>query len=272
MNKTLILNNPNIDGTRKGVMGIPKDKVIQLNILSVVLKDHKFNPEITKGVINKVLNLNLTDSQFAKFVLQIYKLSNAGRYSLTYNKMFEDMVGNKQSIKKLIRIAGTEEAWPELYSNNYLNREEKNSIEKMYRREYYAMLHTIENSDSYSDNLLPCEINDQKTVTLNDEGIKYTTMYSECYEKICITENKQTGKIISLGNNDIPQVAYVGDKGKKFCINLVDLIERLAKGNYINPDTNMEFSKTLISQLLSKYEKEIKMYKYFFRELKFSGK
>lgn len=265
MNNTLILNNPHIDGTRKGVMGIPKNKVIQLNVLSTVLKNHNFDSDIIKTIINEVLNLDLTDSQFAKFVLQIYKLSNTGRYSLTYNKMFENMVNKNQSIKKLIRIAGTEEAWPELYSNNYLDRDEKNSIEKMYRREYYAMLHTIENSESNDNNLLPCEINDQKTITLNEEGIKYTTMYSQCYEKICITENKQTGKIVSLSDNNIPQIAYVGDKGKKFCLNLVDLIGRLARGNYINPNTNMEFSKTLISQLLSKYEKEIKMYKYFLK-------
>ena len=134
----------------------------------------------------------------------------------------------------------------------------------MSNREYYAILNTIQNASSVKDfdNIMPCVTSQDDILSLDKNGITYTSIYSKCYDNVCISESRQSGKIIALKDSNIPQIAYVADgKGDRYCFKIMELIERLAKGNYINPRTDLMFSEITLTQMLMKYEKEIKMYK-----------
>ena len=252
----------------RGTIAIPKDKLIKYSVLNSALKTHKnLSPEDRHTAITHVLGLETNDDIFTKFVLQIYKLSNTGRFSLTFNDDLDSHIksGKYDRIPILIVTAGSKKAWPELYDNSNLNAEDVLAIEEMSNREYYAILNAIETSECQStiDDILPCEITKDTKINV-DNKITYNSLYGKCFDNVCLTEAEQKGKIISL-NSEIPQVAYVADKYNekynKFCFPLMEIVERVAKGNYINPNTNVRFSDRTISQIHDKYRKELAMYR-----------
>lgn len=268
MRISLIKNNPNIDNSKKGIVAIPKSKIFQKEILIPILKTHGLSSDEIHFAISEILKMNLSEKDFANFILQSYLLTNTGRFSLSFNNKLDENIKSKMTIEKWVKMAGTKEGWPELYDNPYLTGEEIRIIEEMSNREYFAILNTIETFNSCKNagdiEIFPCKTTQDDSVYLND-NIVYTSIYEQCYENVCISESVQRGKIISLkSGSDIPQVAYVGDgKGAKFCFKVMDLIEQLARGNYINAKNDEMFSDTVLNQLLAKYDKEIKMYKRF---------
>jgi len=266
---SFIVSNTKIDNSKSGVVAIPRCKLLQSAILDAALKTHKdLSDDDREFARSEILKLDLRDQELAKFILQIYKLTNTGRFSLTYNLDLDNHIQARISerIKTLVKVSGDEKAWPELYNNPYLVSEEKESIETMSNREYYAILNTLENARTASDfeTVIPCKISKSDTLSLDKNGIKYTSIYSKCYDNVCISESGQSGKIVAVKGGDIPQIAYIADgngKNNRYCFKMIDLVEQLAKGDYINPRTGLMFSEIALSQMLIKYEKEIKMYK-----------
>lgn len=246
----------------KGVIGISKDKLIQYKLLNTVLKTHESlsNDDISFG-INNILKLNLDDINMTKFLLHSYKSLNSGRFSLTYNKKLDEAIKSRNNI-----LLPGDKDWPELYDNSELSSEDINTIEEMYNREYYAILNAIEKSRCVInlDEILQCDENKTQVFNIDNKDIYYNSLYSKCYENICIQESIQKGKIISL-NSNIPKIAYVSDENKdkiyKFCFPIMELIEQFAKNDYINHQNNERFSERTIEQILNKYRKEIAMYK-----------
>lgn len=258
-------------GTRlvEGVAAVPKDKLVQNIILNSVLKTHEnLSVEDRSFVVPYIVSLNLSKQELSKFILQTYQLSNTGRFSLTYNLDLNKSIKtrDKNRVSTLIRIADTEQAWPELYNNPYLCQSEIETIKNMSNREYYAILNAIQmtNCSPNLDNIIPCQSVDSDTLTVGD-NIYYNSLYSKCYDNICIYEGEQKGKVVSLSNSDVPKVAYVAtnNNGKidKQCFPIMELIGQLAIGNYVNPKTNTPFSERTLSQILDKYHKEIAMYR-----------
>lgn len=259
----------------KGVAAIPKDKLIRYSVLNSALKTHKnLTPEDRHFAITHILGLNIDDTKFTNFVLQTYKLSNTGRFSLTFNMDLDQHIKSRKSdrLPILIVTAGTKKAWPELYDNSYLTKDEIEVIEEMSNREYYSILTAIETANCLPniENVLPCSTIKDEQFTVNDK-IKYNSLYSKCYEDVCLSESEIKGKIISL-QHDIPQVAYVADTYDKnltkFCFPVMEIIENFARSNFKNPKTNTIFSNRTISQIQEKYKKEIAMYKKYLDILK----
>jgi hypothetical protein len=253
----------------KGAMAIPKDKLIRYSVLVTALKTHeKLSPEDRQFVISRILVLDIDDSRFTKFILQIYKLTNTGRFSLTFNKDLDDHIIARKAerLPVLVVTAGTQKAWPELYDNPYLCSTDVSTVEEMSNREYYSILNAIETAECLPslDEILPCQEVKDQNFTVTDGKIYYNSLYSKCYNNVCLAETEQKGKIISL-NSEIPKIAYVADiqsdAYSKFCFPVMVLIERLANGNYINPKTVKRFSDRTISQLSDKYKIEIAMYR-----------
>lgn len=264
--------NRDLKRRKKGVTIVPKDKVIQKDMIESALKTHKdLGSEDRKYLIGEVIGMDLSDGALTNFILRTYKLSNTGRFSFIYNLDLDSHIKTRSGkrVRKLVEVAGEEIAWPEVFANPYLSDEERDTIEKMYNREYFAVLNSLERAKCNNRNLeeiLPCGSSNTDSLYLSDNKLKYTTIYSQCYDNVCMSEAEQLGKIIALGNgnDEIPQIAYVADGNKKsdrYCFRVMSLIKQLSEGNYINPKTGAMFSPLLLEQLLSKYEKEIKMYK-----------
>ena len=264
---SLIIDNPNIDNSKTRVIALPRCKLVQRGILDSAFKTHEnLSNDDRSFILGEIIRMNLDNQDLVNFVLQIYKLSNTGRFSLTYNMDLDNHIKVKdiKRIKKLINVSGKEKAWPELYNNPYLTVDEITSIKSMYNREFYAILNTLENASSANDfdNIIPCVINKDDTIALNKEGIQYTSIYSKCYDNVCISESGQSGKIVSLSNNEIPQIAYVADgKNERYCFKMMELVKQLSNGDYINSQSGKMFSELALSQMILKYEKEIKMHK-----------
>jgi hypothetical protein len=263
----------------KGTIAIPKDKLTRYSVLTSALRTHeKLSPENRHFAIRHIMGLDIDDSRFAKFVLQIYKLSNTGRFSLTFNRDLDSHIiaGKSERLSILIMTAGNKKAWPELYENSYLSKEDITIIDEMTNREYYAILNTIETAECLTtmEEILPWKETEDRKFTVSDDKIHYNSIYSKCYNNVCLSESEQKGKIISL-NSEIPKVAYVADtysdSYEKYCFPMMELIERLAAGNYINQQSGKRFSDRAISQLLEKYRKEIAMCRKYLEILNTAG-
>ena len=261
---SLVINNPII--TSKKVLALKRDKLIARSVLISALKTH---PALTVDDIRWFLNQvqQLNNRQLTDLILRIYKLSNVGRFSFLYNQDLDSHIQerNTQRVQTLIKVAGKECAWPEVYNNILLNSEERETIERMANREYFSILNTIETADPADDldNIIPCTISTDEIIGLSQNA----TIYSQCYDHVCIAESQQSGKIISFSNT-IPQVAYVADQTERYCFPLMDIIKQLSQNNFVNSQTNQRFGDVTLKQLLTKYEKEIKMYKYYLDTLK----
>ena len=262
----------------KGVMAIPKSKIILKEMLVNVFKTH---PDLDADDINYIvlliMNLNLNDNTLAKFITQTYKILNTGRYSLYFNTKLENNIKRRcgKDIAEQIKNSGTEVSWPELYCNDLLNDDEIDIVDSIAKREFSVILYTIEKSKTSNCSVVfPTFNNNHQTnnnqISQDLDGIYYNSLYSKCYNEVCIAESKQKGKIVSFDESKIPQVAYVSDdnnhdttKNKNFCFNTMYLISRLSKENYINPETKLPFTTRTLCQLMAKYQIEIKMYKKF---------
>ena len=265
-----IINKPK----NKGVKVIPRVKILHKSVLESAFKTHEnLSIDDVEYMINLVLNMNMLDKDISNLILRTYKLTNTGRFSLTFNTKLDIAIKNrdKDKIFKLVNVSGLDVSWPELYYNkNGLTKQEKDDILKISTKEYFAILNSIQTAFSTNDfkNILPC-VNKKDTIISSDEdGIYYNSLYFKCYKNICLYESEQIGKIVST-DNIIPSTAYINKYGEedKYCFNLMELIERFARGNYINPITNILFSDITISQIKSKFGREIKMYQQYLLNL-----
>ena len=261
---SLVINNPII--TQKKVSALPRNKLIARSVLISALKTHpSLTVEDIRWFIQEVQQLN--NRELTDLILRIYKLSNVGRFSFVYNQDLDSHIKERdiQRVQILIKVAGRECAWPEVYNNFLLNSQERETIERMANREYFSILNTIETADPSDDldNIIPCTVSTDEIIGLSQNA----TIYSQCYDNVCIAESQQSGKIISFSNT-IPQVAYVADQSERYCFPLLDIIKQLAQQNYINSQSNRGFADITLKQLTTKYEKEIKMYKYYLDTLK----
>ena len=253
---------------RRGVRVVARDNSVKKSLFTSIFKGHKLSPSDINYVVDIIEGINMTNEQMAKFANQTYLLSNTGRYSLSYNHDLNQAIKVRDSnrIMKLIDNAGTQQAWPELYDNPKLEPKDITLIGNISNKEYYIMLNTIETATTSKDfqNIMPCGKDSVDSISINDKRLYFNSIYEKCQNKICVYEAEQVGKIISL-SNDVPKVAYVadkeGDKYQGYCFDILFLIERLAKGNYENPATDELFSDVTRDQLLSKYHKEIQMFK-----------
>lgn len=264
---SIIVNNPIITKNKK-VIALPRDKLIARSMLISALKTHpSLTVEDIRYFVNDFSIKKLKNKQLADLILRIYKLTNVGRFSLTFNQDLDSHIKSRDSdrIEILIKVAGNECAWPEVYDNLLLTPEEKQSIEKMALREYFSILNTLETADPADDldNIIPCTVSVDNIIGIGEN----TNVYSQCYDHVCISEAQQSGKIISF-KSEIPQVAFVADQTERYCFPLLDLIKQLAENNYVNAQTNKKFSDITLTQLLLKYEKEIKMYRHYIDTLK----
>jgi len=256
------------------VLAIPRPILVRKNILEAVLRTHTdlSNDDINYAV-SLVLKLNLSNQELAAFVLQLYKLSMTGKFSLTYNLDLDTHIKTRVStrIHKLVQVAGKPKAWPELFDNPYLSVDDIERMQKLSNREFYSVLNTIETAKCARDldkPLIPCSSDSVETINTNG-GIYYNYLYSECYNNVCLHESEQKGKIISLNSsksgNDSYNVAYISDKVSmtedKSCFDLMELVDRLARNNYTNPETDKPFNDRTLNLLLSRYQTEINMYK-----------
>lgn len=264
--------------TTESDVGFPTGSTIHRSAVISALRTHnKLSGEDIAYALSVILPMNLDNKAMAKFLIQVYKLSNTGRFSLSYNMDLDrhiiGRVGNR--IEKLVRFGKTREAWPELYTNSELNESDIKVVERMSNREFYAMLNALETTTRAIDidRILSCK--EEDPLIPSSRGIYYESLYSKCYDSVCLYEAERTGKIVALGQeSSIPKVAYVTDMTYKinqngdkehtrdiYCFNLMYLLERFANGNYINPKTGNNFSEVTISQVNAKYRIELSMYK-----------
>jgi hypothetical protein len=261
------------------VNAIFKSDLLHQRILEQALVTHReLSREDILYLIKLVMEQNLNNEDLAKFVAQTYKLSNTGRFSLSFNSDLDTQVKSRdrEKVIKLILASKTKTTWPELYDNQLLNNEEITLVRDIANREYHSILYTLDTADNCKiipNNLLPTLSSDPEILQDIKRGsngkIYYNSLYAECYDKVCLYEAQQRGKIISLNStrSELPKIAYVMDdrnnKPTKYCFDLMTLISNLAKGDYINPNTGDLFSERVINQLFTKYNIEIKMYKYY---------
>lgn len=265
----------NLDPPEPFVTGIPRCRVVKRSIIMSALKTHeKLNDEDRRFGVTVIDKLNLSDEDLASAVLHMYKLTNTGRFCLTFNLDLDMHLKskNKNRVEALAK-ASKELAFPELYENESLTLQERQVLERMYNKEYYAVLNTIETAKTTREAaiILPCD-HEHDEILFHDSN-HYLSIYNKCYKDICIYESWENGEeaFAPSGQSSIPCKVYVSDRDKAYCFDMIELVKKLGRGNLINPNTGIEFSNAAQCQLINKYMKEIKMYRKYLCILKEHG-
>lgn len=217
---------------------------------------------------NKNNKIKINNGQLIKFILSIYLLSYTGKFCLTQNYNFYNAVKNRDKFRILKLITGSDkDRFPELHNNPKLDQNEFDQIKNIEIDECKTLLNVYNEANSEEDfyNMIPCKTLDKNTdLTLNTEGnITYSQIKDECRDKICIFDQKSQLNLNWLIPANVYLIDYREKQAEKYCFELLDLIQRLSEKNYKNPNTNNNFSDSVIESLLNKYQKEIKMYDRF---------
>jgi hypothetical protein len=225
---------------------VPKKYATIHNLIFNILETHiNLNCDDIQYTSSIVCNMDMMESQLAKFLLHTYKLCNTGRFALTFNSNLDIYIKNREieSIQLLANMA-ERDAFIELYENPLLGQEDRNVIYDMYKREYMSMLNTIEYAIS--------------------TGKSFDFLYPKCYEGIVSYETSDV-----TGGYQIPTLSYISEidiqdnnrLNKVYCFDLMELIETMAEGNRINKFTGKSFNPRVYDLINQKYSKEINMYK-----------
>lgn len=267
----------NLRSPKSSVIAIPRCELIRKKIVHDALKTHsKLLEDDIKFGVDTIVNCSkeniLSDEELASIVLHMYKGSNTGRFCLTFNLDIDMHLRSRDKERiKMLTKAPKEAAFPELYQNDLLTQGEKDTINRMYNKEYYAILNTIEKSKFCDTPLLPCHQEKDEYIFQDNSNL---SIYNQCYKDICIQESMESTPCLS-GSCNIPQKTYVADcssgENKAYCFDMIDLIKRLGSNNLNNPKTHKPFSDRAKCQLINKYMKEIKMYRKYLCNLRNLG-
>jgi hypothetical protein len=254
----------------RNVIAIPEYKLIRKSMLMTALQSHE---NLTKDDINYIIDIvvfgynrdELPDKLFSHFILHLHNLTYTGKFSLTFNKNLDKAIlkRNMEWIKLVLEKYSKNIYLPEVYSNQNLSDKEKKGIVKISRKEYLAILRTLQKANIGNiGNLLPkivCESLSEEQLSVDQDGIYYNSLYSQCYNNICLYESKQIGKITDPNGDNIRNI-YISDgnnDGKK-CYDLMKIIRKV-----ITSPSGPDLSDRMISQIKDNYSKEIKMFNYF---------
>lgn len=255
---------------------IPKEIALCHRLIIETLKTHiKLSPCDRKFTADFVCNMDISVQELAKFVHHSYKLSNTGRFSLSFNYLLDLFIKqrNRQKIKDMVLLP-SEQAFIELFDNDSLTHTERNTIKSMYNREYIAILNTIQHAlsdDDHIANILPCYKHAKCQYSTEPDIINESPIYTKYYRRICLAFNENSEDVISQtvtwGNEHIPQIIHLSDINPDgqhitaYCFNILELIQELTKTNPINKYTQLPFGQNTLTNLRLKFAKEIKMYK-----------
>lgn len=263
-----------------GIMTVSKAYMNCIRMVKESLMTHKnLDEEDVRFASRIICGSKLTDEQLAAFLLHTSKETNVGRFALTFNYQLDMSIKERNADMVYgLAIAPVEKVFIELYHNEELTPVERQTVTKMYNREYTAIINTVyyvnQNHQSLEgEGILPCE-----TTKISSSNGR-TTLYDRCYRGVCIFEAKKDGREImpGAGSSKIPDKVYVPEKTagqevhRVHCFDVLQLVSSAAQDIPINPITGEPFSPDALSLIFDKYGKEIKLYRYHLKKLAESG-
>lgn len=257
------------------VRTVPASALVCNKLISQALQSHEVLTEedIVFGA-NYVCSLNLDTEKLALLLLMMSRDTNTGRFALSFNHELDNALKIRDA-SILRRILSGENYLIELYDNPELTDVEKATVERMLTREYQAISATLKQAEPLlargqlgaEDLLLPCTEVERVSVQL---GEQQATLYSRCYDQVCLKET-------FAGGSQIPSVIYTVDQvagaasPNTYCFETMELIAALTQDPPINPTTQQPFSDLALSLLLPRFAKEIKLYRRYLKQLRSAG-
>ena len=107
-----------------------------------------------------------------------------------------------------------------------------------------------------------------------------TTLYGECYKGVCIEESQHGEVLLDIDEPEkISSTVMVPEKAESVdvvlhivrCFDFIHLIHGLSMDKPVDPVSSKSFSANTEKMLMSRYTKEIKMYKRYLKNLRQSG-
>lgn len=254
------------------VRTVPASALVCNKLISQALQSHDvLSPEDIAFGANYICNLRLGDEQLAPLLLMISKDTNTGRFALSFNHELDNALKIRDA-SILGRILNGQNFLVELYDNEELTGEEQAVIERMLTRELAAITATLKQGEvllargqlGAEDLLVPCADLERVQVSVGD---RQATLYSRCYDQVCLKESV----------SQIPTVIYTVDQApgdaapNTYCFDVMELIAGLAQDPPLNPTTRQPFSSLALSLLLPRFEKEVKLYRRYLKQLRRAG-
>ena len=264
------------------IMTIPSTTIFCQRLLTEVLSTHEAlnDEDIVFAVDLGCQAQGLTNIQIlGNFVTHSCQLTNTGRFSLSFNYALDQAIKSRNGDRFIaLATSPSQNIWLEVYDNAELTSDERKIILDMYNRELVVFLNILEQGSTEAGSLvLPCDrIKECHPTDINNQG--KTCLYSNCYRDVCLAESKvfqipESGRLALPDQSDqIPGTVMVPDIREGFlrvvhCFDFITLIRSLSTVPIINPITEKPFSPEGLRLLLSRYEKEIKMYRRYLNGL-----
>ena len=213
------------------------------------------------------------------FLHHTYLLSATGRFSFLYNDVVYSTIlkRNGQGLINLVNIS-PESMFPELFSNTLLTDQERAVIKETSDREYRAIYDAL--AESYNRNdvtnilytALPCK---NQNLDLSEGNL-----YEQCYANVCKQtirgdQSKTCDISVLSGSCDIPtniNVLLGIDPEIELptvqCMSYMTLIKLLSTDGSLDGTLLANINNNNLILLKKRYDKEIKMYKYYVAESK----
>lgn len=244
---------------------ITHEEVSCFFMINHVLKSHKkLSEEDIKFASNYICSMytyysqQLNSAPFDEFKLLMFLTythqKGICKFALLYNTDLDRVImsRDKKSLKKLM-LSMSEDLFVELYNNPSLSQEDRESIERLVVKEYYAV---------------KLALNSLREKLLDSENLEQLTL--KCYNNVCIQDSKllnyDKADVVFSKHECSPEKVYTVDKAAKgepfiYCFDVLDLLEAITNKIPINPITNQRFSSYTIELINRRFRKEILLYK-----------
>lgn len=283
-------SNPLQSDTCPNVIVKPINKKVlsKVKIIQQGLKTHpKLNNDDISYTILAISEVGLLDNikQLAIFITHINTQTYTGRFSFLYNLDLDYNIKqrNKERIQ-LLSFVESINAFPEFFDNSMLDDEQKDTIQKQYRREIVTSYNTIQesglssNQDAHNENFLyPCQYTLEGHILETNQARTGISLYNKCYKEICIFEQDITDENIELHDESgivnqtllIPDNSNNNDMYNIKCYTLIELLDKLYKTLYQKSTypSNLILSSEASNLALKRFKKELLMYRYYQEKL-----
>jgi len=225
----------------------------RMKAITEALETHELlvsHPNLIRQAVRILCGSELEPDLLDFFTTVTHRFMGVGRFCLIHNHIVDDLILKQRWDELIDHVMKGREVCVEIYDPKAMSIKESTELKQRLSLEFQAVSTAISNygSDNHDSRILPVK-------DCEDD----TSLAGVCYTKICVASGHMSTpmdvtrekRILERRQGEITPMLY--------CYDLLDLLHDVAIGPGLNRYSGRQFDSSLVEELKTRYDKEIKM-------------